>query len=72
MSNMPYCGDFGCNNQTGKNKSFYQIPHPQKERNRTGYWINSRVNNIFSFNNFILSKYQCRDHFHPGYVQRDM
>ena len=43
---MPTCLAYGCSNTTGrvKNKCFYKIPDPKKERQRAVRWLHNMGN----------------------------
>ena len=57
-----------------KNKRFYKIPDPKKERQRAVRWLHNMGNSKFSVSNFISSrnKVLCEDHFHINCIKRDL
>ena len=73
---MPTCLAYGCSNTTGrvKNKRFYKIPDPKKERQHAVRSLHNMGNSKFSVSNFISSrnKVLCEDHFHINCIKRDL
>lgn len=70
------CQAYGCSNKPSKSslKSFFAIPHPQKEPARCRAWIYALGTGKYTFESYkyCKSRVVCEDHFEASCFERDL
>ncbi|PIK61348.1 hypothetical protein BSL78_01706 [Apostichopus japonicus] len=72
---MPMFQAFGCSNKVSeqKDKKFFPIPNPEKDRARCGAWLHAIETDRHSLSSYKFSKHKvvCEDHFEKHCFMRD-